>query len=286
VTRRAPRTTVAIATRDRRAELLDTLDRLAALPERPPVVVVDNGSTDGTPAAVRERHPDVRVLELGENRGGAARNAGVQAAGTPYVAFNDDDSWWEPGALGKAERLLDADDRLALIAARVIVEPDGRLDPTCRAMASSPVPRAPGLLGPPVLGFLACGAVVRRDAFLGIGGFERRLGVGGEEELLSLELASAGHRLVYADRVAAHHRPAARRRPDRRRSMVRNRLMVAWLRRPAASALRITGRLLLSERRDREAALGAFDALRAAPWIARERRPVAPSLERALRALD
>ncbi|MEA2241042.1 MAG: hypothetical protein QOD24_598, partial [Solirubrobacteraceae bacterium] len=46
-----------IATRNRRDTLLRSLERLAALPERPELVVVDDASGDGTAAAVREHFP-------------------------------------------------------------------------------------------------------------------------------------------------------------------------------------------------------------------------------------
>ena len=65
--------TVVIATRDRRSELSRTLDRLSELPERPPVIVVDNGSSDGTAAMVRPRHPDVVLLAARTNLGAVAR---------------------------------------------------------------------------------------------------------------------------------------------------------------------------------------------------------------------
>lgn len=282
---REPRTTVVIVTRDRRDELLTTLDRLEALPECPPIVVVDNGSRCDISAAVLARHPGVLVLELDENHGAAGRNAGVRAARTPYVALCDDDSWWAPGALEEAERLLDANGHLALIAARILVGPENRLDPTCAAMAASPLP-GDGLPGSRVLGFLACGAVLRRSAFLDVGGFEERLGIGGEEELLAIELASAGHELAYVEQVVAHHHPAARREPGRMRNVVRSGLLVAWLRRPWRSALRRTARLMYRHRGDRQAALGMLDALREAPWIARRRRPVEAALERTIHSLD
>jgi GT2 family glycosyltransferase len=282
----ASRTTVVIATRNRRERLLATLERLERLPERPPVVVVDNASDDGTAGAARECYPATRVIELDSNRRAAARNVGIEAAATPLVALSDDDSWWEPGALAVAERLFDADRRLALVAARILVEPSGRLDPTCRAMAASPLPAAPGQSGPSVLGFVACGAVLRRGAVLEVGGFEARMGIGGEEALLSLELAARGYRQVYADGVVAHHEPAGGGRPGRLRNVVRNELLVTWLRRPISSALRRTARLAVDHGRKREAILGAVDALREAPWVARERRPVEPPLERALRAID
>jgi N-acetylglucosaminyl-diphospho-decaprenol L-rhamnosyltransferase len=275
-----------IVTRNRREQLEQTLDRLTKLPEQPAIVVVDNGSRDGTVAAVRSRPEAVRVVGLAGNRGSAARNVGAELAQTPYVAFSDDDSWWQPGALARAERLLDADARIALLAARVLVEPERRLDPTCVAMATSPLDGDARLPGPRVLGFLACGAIVRRAAFLAVGGFHARLGIGGEEALLALDLAEAGYELVYADDVVAHHQPDRRRRPGRARITVRNELLVTWLRWPLPGALRRTGRLLVAQGRDRQAALGAIDALRAAPWVLRERQPVGARLERGLRTLD
>ena len=164
--------TVVIATADRREPLLHTLDRLAALPERPPVVVVDNGSADGSVDAVRARHPGVTVVALPTNRGATARNVGVARATTPFVAFSDDDSWWAPGALTRAAAHLTSSPDLAVVQARVLVGESEAADPTCVAMAASPLPRPPGAIGPVLLGFVACGAVVRRSAFLDAGGFD------------------------------------------------------------------------------------------------------------------
>ena len=94
--------TVVVCTHDRRERLLATLGRLRALESPPPIVVVDNASTDGTAAAVRRRYLDVAVIESRRPLGSAARTLGVAAAGTPLVAFSDDDSWWAPGALERA----------------------------------------------------------------------------------------------------------------------------------------------------------------------------------------
>jgi GT2 family glycosyltransferase len=161
---------VVIVTRDRREIMLSTLARLTALDERPSVLVVDNGSRDGTAAAVRERFPQVGLLALTSDRGAAARNAGLRAVAAPYVAFCDDDSWWAPGALSRAAAALDRAPRVAVLAARVLVGRRETLDPVCALMARSPLPADAGLPGPRVLGFVACGAVVRRDAVLTVGG--------------------------------------------------------------------------------------------------------------------
>ena len=134
------RVTVVIATRNRRPELLRTLGRLRDLTERPPVIVVDNASADDSPAAVRDRFPAVMLRVLPRNAGAAARNVGVALAATPYVAFSDDDSWWEPGALARAATALDADSRLGLVAARTLTGLAREPDPVNALMVRSPLP--------------------------------------------------------------------------------------------------------------------------------------------------
>jgi GT2 family glycosyltransferase len=277
---------VVIATRNRGTELLGTLARLRALDEQPSIMVVDNGSTDGTAELVRIRCPAVQVVGLRRNRGGAARTVGARLVDSPYVAFSDDDSWWAPGALGQAAELLDRHPRLAVLAARVLVGPDRRRDPVCDEMAHSPLGRAADLPGPSVLGFIACGAVVRRSAFLEVGGFHTRLGVGGEEELLAVDLAARGWGLAYVEEVVAYHHPSPSRDPSaRRRVQVRNALWSAWLRRPLGGAARQTVHLAARAMRQPGAWSGILLALLGLPWVLRERHPVHPELEAALRTL-
>ncbi|MGI5231955.1 glycosyltransferase family 2 protein [Actinoallomurus sp. CA-142502] len=281
------RLTVVVITRNRRAGLLDTLARIEALPERPVVVVVDNGSDDGTTAAVRAAHPDVRLVPLGRNHGAAARDIGVHLSRTPYVAFSDDDSWWEPGALARAAALFDAHPRLGLVAARVLVGEERRPDPINAAMAASPLPAEPGLPGPPVLGFLGCAAIVRRRAFLDAGGFSPLLFFVGEERLLAYDLAAAGWARCYVPGIVAVHHPSPHRpvARDRRRAELRNIVLTAWMRRPAPVALAETARMGLAAVRDGDARAALVAAALRLPAALRRRRPVPASVESAIRLL-
>ena len=279
-----PAITVVIATRNRRPELQRTLGRLAGLPERPPVVVVDNGSRDGTAAMVRRDFPGTELIRLRRNRGACARNLGVRRARTPFVALTDDDSWWAPGALTRAAAVLAASPPVGLVAACILVGPGLEPDPANALMAASPLPSA-GLPGPRVLGFLGCGAVVRRDAFLAAGGFSRLLFIGGEEQLLAYDLGRHGWAACYRPDVVAHHHPSAVRDPAGRRcQLARNRVLVAWLRRPVGCALAESGRLAQRAAGDRSAAraLGGL-AVRLPLALAGRRLP--PDVEAAVRAL-
>ncbi|MCU1381025.1 MAG: glycosyl transferase family 2 [Acidimicrobiales bacterium] len=279
--------TVVVATRDRRPGLLRTLTHLHALPERPPVIVVDNGSGDGSAAAVREAFPMVDVVALGRNLGATARNIGVRRAATPYVAFADDDSWWAPGSLRRAAAHFDRCPRLGLLAARILVGPEERVDPTSARMADSPLGRAPDLPGPSVLGFLACGGIVRRDAFVAVGGFDDLLFFFGEEALLTMDLAAAGWGPAYADDVVAHHHPAPPADPDGRRCrQLRNDLLTTWMRRPAAVAAGRTARVASLALREPPARRALAEATVRLPVAVSRRRPTPASVEAALRRLE
>lgn len=282
-----PRLTVVVITHDRRAELLRTLGRLSELPERPALIVVDNGSGDGTAAAVRRHYPSARLLALRHNAGAVARNLAVREVTTPYVAFCDDDTWWEPGSLARCADALDAHPDLAVVNARIIVEPHGTDDPVVPELAHSPVPGQPGLPGPALMSFLAAASMLRVAAFRAAGGFSPRLWLGGEEELLAADLVSAGYTLCYLPGAAIHHEPSRQRDPaERRRLGIRNTLWFTWLRRPPAAALQRTAELAATVPRDRVSAAAFAAALAGLPWVLRERRPLPPEAEAALRLLD
>lgn len=281
-----PRIGVVVITRDRRARLLDSLARLVALPERPPVVVVDNASTDGTAAAVRERFPQLRVVRMRRNRGAAGRTVGTALLGTPYAAFSDDDSWWRPGALGEAVRIFDRHPRLGLLAAATRVGVEEQPDPIDELLAGSPLGTAPDLPGPSVLGFLACAAVVRTGPFLATGGFHPLFQVGGEEMLVALDLTAAGLGVAYCPQIVAHHHPDAAPRPGRQARMRRNELLTALLRRPWPVVAEHAGRLLRDAVHDRHAARALLSVPPRLPVALWQRRMLPPGVEQAARLLE
>jgi GT2 family glycosyltransferase len=262
--------TIVVATRNRPDRLAETMRH-----HRAPVIVVDNGSDQPL------RVPGADVVRLDTNLGAAARNIGVERAGTRYVAFADDDSYWEPGSLARAAALFRAHPATALLSAQVRVGAGGRLDPVSAQMAAAPLGTPPGAAGPSILGFLACSVVVRRDAFLAAGGFRPRLFVYGEEALLAMDLAVAGWRLSYAPSLLVRHlpEPAGRNQGARRRLETRNRVLTALLRRPPSVVARTVATALATE----PAALAGV--VRHLPWALRQRRPLPAEVEQALRRL-
>lgn len=275
--------TIVVATRNRRAILLDSLARLVELPEGCRIVVVDNGSSDGTVAAVRAMFPNVSVLALGGNHGASARNFGVRNATTTYVAFCDDDCWWTPGALPLAVATLATHPRVAIVNARVCVGRDLRTDPACESMARSQLCVRSGAPLAAIASFMAGAIVARRGAFLAAGGYQPRFLIGAEEPLLALDLREAGYDLVYLPESVLVHRPAdvARDPAGRRHLVLRNLLWTAWLRYPLAAACTATAAALRAAARDRGSRRALLEALGGMPWILRQRRPVSRTTARA-----
>ncbi len=168
---------------------------------------------------------------------------------------------------------------------RILVAPAMVEDPITPELRDSPVPGPAWLPGPALLGVLAGASMFRVAAFRAVGGFSPRLWLGGEEELLALDLAARGW--CWAPDVVVEHAPSASRDPRRRRQLgIRNTLWDSALRRPLPSALRRTGTLLRSVPRDRASVVAVGEALAGLAWVLRERRVVPPEVERGLRLLE
>ena len=250
-----------------------------------PVVAVDNASRDGTDRLTANR-PGVESIVLPRNIGAAGRNIGVQAARTPYVAFCDDDGWFERDGLERAVDALERHPRLALVNARILVGADERLDPISAEMAASPLPERDGIPGTVLLGFMAGAVAVRVSAYREVGGYDPVFFIGGEEETLATKLARAGWQMRYRDDVVAHHLPSVANAPYLRSWGIRNTLWNSWLHRRAGSALRWTAFTLADAPKNRDWLLGVGRAARGLPSILRRRRPMPESLDHDFAVLD
>jgi glycosyltransferase involved in cell wall biosynthesis len=82
------------------------------------IIVVDDGSADGSATLVRQLYPQVRVIEQANQGVAVARNTGVAASRCDWIAFVDADDIWLPGKLAAQLRLLasQADARMSYTA--------------------------------------------------------------------------------------------------------------------------------------------------------------------------
>ena len=222
-----PRYTVVILTWNSRQHVGPCLDSLAqASPgEVGEIIVIDNGSTDGTPELVRERAPGARLIRNRENRGvAAARNQGLVLARTPYSIILDVDTVVVPGAFSRLLDFLDTSPDVGVAGPRLIM-PDGHVQPSCQlfpTLIDKVMRQLPGNLGNRFLREVelaewdhdgirdidyvvgACQAI-RMRALHSVGWLDERIFYGPEDVDLCLRMHLAGWRVVYLGDAVVRH---------------------------------------------------------------------------------
>jgi N-acetylglucosaminyl-diphospho-decaprenol L-rhamnosyltransferase len=120
---------VAHSVRHELERCFDSIRRHAGVPVT--TILVDNASRDDTRSWVAAAHPEVRVIELDENLGVAARDHGLRESLTPYTLFLDSDAALTPGALPALAEALERNPSWGLVGPR-LVHDDGSLQRSCR----------------------------------------------------------------------------------------------------------------------------------------------------------
>jgi glycosyltransferase involved in cell wall biosynthesis len=196
LTRCAP-VTVCVVVKDRRDMMSDCLDALAIQREVDyDLVVVDNGSTDGTYEMLLERSATFPVsmrVERVTGPLGGARQAAVDVASAPIVAFTDSDCIPAVDWLAKLTQPL-TDGAVDVVQGRTdpAVEPDGRWPKTIRI---------DGWSGR----YETCNIAYRTAALEEAGGFDREGEVGGEDTTAGWRVQRLGRRHAFAERALVHH---------------------------------------------------------------------------------
>ncbi|WP_367870663.1 glycosyltransferase [Luteolibacter sp. Populi] len=196
---------VIVCTRNgspRIAACLRALERQSLAPHE--IIVVDDGSTDGTADLVEKEFSAVQLLRLEPSGLSAARNAGAEAAAGEFLAFTDDDC--EPDQ-----------DWVAGLAVSFARGWDGvggpNLPPPPRDSIQAVVAAAPGAPSHVMLDdeeaehLPGCNIAVRRTAYFDIGGFDPVFTTAGDDVDFCWRLRDKGYRLGFAPSAFVWHHP-------------------------------------------------------------------------------
>jgi GT2 family glycosyltransferase len=200
----APGVSVVVCTRNGSRTIADCLEGLCTLNyPRYEVIVVDDGSTDGTAEVVRG-FGGVRLIRT-ENRGlSSARNTGLHAARHGIVAYVDDDARPDPDWLSHVAGTLARTDHAGVGGPNVP-------PPGCGAVADA-VAMAPGgpvhvLLTDEVAEHIpGCNMAFRRDRLLEIGGFDPQFRIAGDDVDVCWRLQERGWTLGFNPAAMVWHR--------------------------------------------------------------------------------
>lgn len=228
---------IVVLSWNRKRELRETLERVRGLPDRPrELIVVDNGSSDGSAEMVRQLFPEVRLLALPQNVGINGLNAGLEIAQGEVIVLLDDDSHPVPGALTHLVVAFGRDATLGIAACR-IEGPPGWWE--AKWPWESPVP------GAEVPTFIGCGVGLRHAALLRAGYFDAAFFLYQNELDLAARVVDVGYRVRYFPEIRFIHSVSPSNRSSRREEYygLRNLLWVLWKYFPYREAALLTFRV-------------------------------------------
>jgi glycosyltransferase involved in cell wall biosynthesis len=182
----SPKVAVVVATYNTEKFIRETIDSVLAQTLRDiEVIIVDDGSTDGTQNVLKSfSDPRLTVIRQDNSGVSAARNTGLAAARAPYVFFLDADDILLRDALARMVGTLDRMPRhVASFAHHVKIAEDGSRLTTRADLRWKLFPAADTLRHLIAKNFIVCGAIcIRTDAARSVGGFNRELKLGEDWE--------------------------------------------------------------------------------------------------------
>lgn len=183
------------------------------------LIVVDNGSSDGSCEAVRDKFPDVRLRALSENRGfPTAASTGVHATTGDWILFVNNDATIEPDAITEMLAAVEGRDDVGSVAAQMLFAGTGLINSAglvvdrlgigfdrligTPAEASEPEPVE-------VFGACGGGALYRRAMLTDIGGIDESFFIFLEDADVAWRAQMRGWRSLYVPSAVVHHHHSA-----------------------------------------------------------------------------
>jgi GT2 family glycosyltransferase len=235
---------------NRKDDVRESLTRIRAI-EFPnhayELIVVDNGSTDGTPEMVRLEFPEATLIRMPRNIGIDAYNVGFETARGEYLVVIDDDSFPAPQALSRMVDKFSRDERLGVVAFDVrnfssyddvqIMEEDGATETASASSSSS---------NRYLMSFNGAGVGIRRELFRRVGWYPEEFFLYNNEMDSAFRILDAGYKIEFFADVIAYHKSSPQNRASRRAPYyyVRNAFWLSWKNYAPRLALATTARLI------------------------------------------
>jgi GT2 family glycosyltransferase len=195
-----------ILTYNRKDEVLKTIAQTKELIQNNfydyEIIVVENGSSDGSADAIKSKFTDITLIEIKKNCGIPAWNKGFERASGKYLIVLDDDSHIERG-LQESLRYMEENPKVGVLALNVVTGPY-----TSEMWQWKD--------GENIVGFIGCGAIIRKETYQKIGGFAEWMLLYVHEWEYALRVINAGYDVRYFDNSKVIHRASKINRTSKR----------------------------------------------------------------------
>jgi GT2 family glycosyltransferase len=166
------------------------------------IIVVDNASTDGSAEAVRSNFPEIDLIINPVNTGAPAWNLGFAKARGDYFIILDDDSHIVSG-LEEGLRYMDANHSVGVLALNVVSGPYTKENWKWKD-------------GDETIGFIGCGAILRRETYEKVGGYADWMFLYVNEWEYGLRCLNAGYTVKFFENSVVEHRASKIHRTSKR----------------------------------------------------------------------
>lgn len=214
---------VVVVNRDKRElldECLSSIER-ATVGQVAEIIVIDNGSVDGSRAMVRDRHQHIRLIELSQNEGFAPAIVRATAAtSSEWLLIVNNDAWVEPDALRLLVTAGNSDPRVGSVTAQVrfATSPNrintagleiDNLGIAYDRLAGEPVEPSQSAEPVEVFGASGCVSAYRSSMLRAIGGFDASFFAYLEDADVAWRARMQGWRCLYEPKAVAYHHGSA-----------------------------------------------------------------------------
>jgi len=247
------------------------------------IIVVDNGSNDGTVQALRQTYPPVKIIDFDQNRGIGARNAGIRIAQGDFIFCLDSDASLGKESIANLVSKFQAEPRIGVINSKIMNAYTMKMadGPGWSYSEKDKEDQDKEFLS---YTFSEGGAAIRRKLFAEVGPFWELLFFGCEGQEFSLRVLDAGYDILYFPGSVVYHREAQQSRvtgKQRDYLFFRNMLYIYLVRFPwwlmgIFMPLKIGASLVRGARRGylRQTLSSLLEFVRRIPFLLKQRRPI------------
>jgi len=217
---------IVIRTWNRKEDLKETLEILKNEQYIPlEIIVVDNGSTDGTDSMMTSKYPEVHFIKLSKNLGVEATNIGIEKAKGKFILLLDDDSHPQPGSISKAVEKFKENSKLGILAFKTIDSPTNFCPQEKFEKGKSKEEIKSGIK---VKIFRGGGVMVKKEVVEKVGGYPKDFFWVGEESDLAMRALYAGYEIRYFPELIVIHRVSPKNRDLKKKTYYETRNLI-WL---------------------------------------------------------